>query len=142
MPPPSIVKFKVQFVSRDVPDDPRVEQLRAWCERFNESGLTPQLAGAGRSLGNLSFRLRAGERAFVITGSTLSTKQTLSPSDFVVTVCEANKRYILEQHGGGSLDLRVLYNGVDVSAFHPKSRQPDAHRAEGERAGTGGGRGR
>lgn len=48
----------------------------------------------------------------------------LSPSDFVVTVCEANKRYILDQHNGHSLDLRVLYNGVDVGAFHPKTRQP------------------
>lgn len=50
----------------------------------------------------------------------------LSPADFVVTVCEANKRYILEQHNAGSLDLRVLYNGVDVSAFHPKTRKPAA----------------
>ncbi len=50
----------------------------------------------------------------------------LSPADFVVTVCEANKRFILDQHGGGALDLRVLYNGVDVAAFHPKSRQPSA----------------
>lgn len=48
----------------------------------------------------------------------------LGPTDFVVTVCEANKRYILDHHGAGSLDLRVLYNGVDVAAFHPKSRQP------------------
>lgn len=49
----------------------------------------------------------------------------LRPSDFVVTVCEANKRYILEQHGAHDLDLRVLYNGVDVSAFHPKGRNPN-----------------
>ncbi|MGE3174923.1 MAG: glycosyltransferase family 4 protein [Planctomycetota bacterium] len=51
----------------------------------------------------------------------------LKPSDFVVTVCEANKRYILDQHQTeGTLDLRVLYNGVDVQAFHPGAREPSA----------------
>lgn len=85
-PPPSIVKFKVEFIGRDVPTDPRVDRLRDWCVRFNELGLTPTLAGAGRSLGNLSFRLREDELAFVITGSTLSTKETMAPNDFVTVL--------------------------------------------------------
>jgi len=49
----------------------------------------------------------------------------LGRSDFVVTVCEANKRHIVEQLGGDALDVRVLYNGVDTSAFHPRNRTPD-----------------
>ncbi len=49
----------------------------------------------------------------------------LGRSDFVVTVCEANKRYILERLGGDALDVRVLYNGVDTHAFHPRNRAPE-----------------
>ncbi len=50
----------------------------------------------------------------------------LGASDFAVTVCEANKNYIMENLEGHKLDLRVLYNGVDVNAFHPKERKPNA----------------
>ncbi len=50
----------------------------------------------------------------------------LGPSDFAVTVCEANKNFIMENRDGHKLDLRVLYNGVDVQAFHPGSRKPAA----------------
>ncbi len=50
----------------------------------------------------------------------------LGASDFVVTVCEANRRYILDNLEGHKLDLRVLYNGVDVTAFHPQTRKPSA----------------
>ena len=83
---PSIVKFKVEFVSREIPQDDRVGELRDWCVRFSDEGLTPQFQGGGRSLGNLSFRIRAGEPAFVITGSTLSSKQAMTPGDFVRVV--------------------------------------------------------
>ena len=86
MKPPSIVKFKVELVAPDVPGDERVDQLRRWCLRFNELGLTPQIPGQGRTQGNLSFRLRPGEPAFVITGSTLSTKGALAPGDFVTVL--------------------------------------------------------
>lgn len=78
-----IIKFTVEFVSRDVPRDERVRELRAWCDRFNESGLTPELPGEGRSLGNLSFRLKAGATAFVVTASALPSKGELFPEDFV-----------------------------------------------------------
>jgi glycosyltransferase involved in cell wall biosynthesis len=50
----------------------------------------------------------------------------LGASDFVVTVCDANKNYIMENLEGHKLDLRVLYNGVDVNAFHPSQRKPAA----------------
>jgi ribulose-5-phosphate 4-epimerase/fuculose-1-phosphate aldolase len=86
MKPPSIVKFKVELISPDVPGDERVEELRRWCIRFNALGLTPEIPGQGRTQGNLSFRLRPDEPAFVITGSTLSTKGTLAPGDFVTVL--------------------------------------------------------
>jgi ribulose-5-phosphate 4-epimerase/fuculose-1-phosphate aldolase len=86
MGPASIVKFKVQFVGHDVPTDPRVDTLRVWCERFNELGLTPMAPGGSRALGNLSFRLREDDAAFVITGSTLSTKERMASGDFVTVL--------------------------------------------------------
>ena len=98
MVPPSIVKFQVEFVSHDVPDDPRVAQLSGWCVRFNETGLTP-IHAEGRSLGNLSFRLRLGEPAFVITASTLPSKQSMSPSDFVTVFDSDLERAVVRAAG-------------------------------------------
>ena len=91
----SIVKFEVEFVSRDVPDDDRVGQLRNWCVRFDQGGLTPKLGGTGRSLGNLSFRLQPDSPAFVITASTLSSKDELAPGDFVTVLESDPKRKIV-----------------------------------------------
>ena len=91
----SIVKFKVRFVSRDIPSDERVSQLRSWCVCFNESGLTPKFEGTGRSLGNLSFRIKADDPAFVITGSTLSSKEELAPGDFVTVLNSDPERKIV-----------------------------------------------
>lgn len=82
----SIVKFKVDFVSERPPRDQRIDALREWCERFNRAGLTPRFGGTGRSLGNLSFRLSPESHAFVITGSTLDSKDALSNDDFVKVV--------------------------------------------------------
>ena len=130
MRPPSIVKFKVEFVAPDVPGDERVEQLRQWCLRFNELELTPQIAGQGRTQGNLSFRLRPGEPAFVVTASTLSTKETLAPGDFVTVL-----RSDLEQktvYAAGTRDpssesmmhFEIYRRRADVGAvFHGHDRQ-------------------
>ena len=49
----------------------------------------------------------------------------LRASSFVVTVCEANRAWIETQLAVDTkLDLRVLYNGVDTAAFHPRFRKP------------------
>ncbi len=134
MNPASIVKFQVEFVSREVPDDDRLGQLRDWCVRFNRSGLTPQLEGAGRSLGNLSFRLRPNEPAFVITGSTLSSKQELAPGDFVAvlqsdperkTVCAAGSR---DPSSESMMHFEIYKRRGDVGAiFHGHDREITAH---------------
>ena len=48
----------------------------------------------------------------------------LANSAFVVTVCEANARWIADELAGAQpLDVRVLYNGVDTQAFHPRHRR-------------------
>ena len=82
----SIVKFKVEFRSHNPPDDARVVELREWCNRFNQMGLTPHLQGTGRSLGNLSFRIVPMSPVFIITGSTLDSKDDLGPADFVKVI--------------------------------------------------------
>lgn len=46
----------------------------------------------------------------------------LRDAAFVVTVCEANRRWIEERLRGADLPLRVLYNGVDTAGFHPRHR--------------------
>ena len=49
------------------------------------------------------------------------------PARFVVTVCDANRQFILERLATGSrTPVRTLYNGVDLEQFHPRRRQPDA----------------
>ena len=46
---------------------------------------------------------------------------------FVVTVCDANRAHIRDHLAPDSVEQIVrLYNGVDLSAFHPRIRRPDA----------------
>ena len=136
MVPPSIVKFRVEFLSRDVPDDERVGQLRQWCVRFDQSGLTPPFEGVGRSLGNLSFRLRPNDPAFVITASTLMSKQDLTPADFVTVFrCDLERRTVYaagaRDPSSESLMHFEIYNRrPDVAAiFHGHDKQITARAA-------------
>jgi glycosyltransferase involved in cell wall biosynthesis len=47
-------------------------------------------------------------------------------ADAVVTVCDANRRYIEHELAGRGLrNLHVLRNGVDIDRFHPRHRAPD-----------------
>jgi L-fuculose-phosphate aldolase len=136
MKPPSIVKFKVELLAPDVPDDARVDELRQWCLRFNELGLTPQLADQGRTQGNLSFRLEPGAPAFVITGSTLSTKSVLAPGDFV-TVLRADReqktvyaRGTRDPSSESMLHFEIYRRRPEVGAiFHGHDRQITAQAA-------------
>lgn len=47
----------------------------------------------------------------------------LHNSSFAVTVCEANRRWIIERCKGGASDqVRVLYNGIDLEQWIPSAR--------------------
>ncbi len=72
------IRFNTRFVSDKVPSNPRIEELKEWCERFQRTGLTPEFEG--NYTGNLSFRCEDG---FVITASGLKSKQNLSNDCFV-----------------------------------------------------------
>ena len=72
------IRFNITFVSDQVPSDPRIYELKEWCERFQKACLTPEFEG--NYTGNLSFRSKEG---FVITASGLKNKQNLSNDCFV-----------------------------------------------------------
>jgi len=72
------IRFNITFVSDEIPIDPRIDELKEWCERFQKGGLTPEFEG--NYTGNLSFRSKEG---FVITASGLKNKQNLSNDCFV-----------------------------------------------------------
>ncbi len=72
-------KFKTQFVSDEIPTDPRISELRYWCNEFHRHSLAPE--EKGMSYGNLSFR-QAGD-GFIITASSLQMKKDLRGDCFV-----------------------------------------------------------
>jgi len=61
------VKFRVDFLSAAIPADARLEELKWWCAEFHRRNFAPPYGEF--SQGNLSFRIRPGEDAFIVTGS-------------------------------------------------------------------------
>ena len=75
------VKFATEFLSAAVPADVRLEELKTWCAEFHRRNFAPPYGEF--SQGNLSFRLRPGENAFVISGSQVGWKDSLTDDKFV-----------------------------------------------------------
>jgi L-fuculose-phosphate aldolase len=87
------VKFKVDFLSAAVPADARLEELKAWCAEFHRRNFAPPYGNF--SQGNLSFRIRPGEDAFVISGSQVGWKDRLTDDKFVtVQNCDLEKSIV------------------------------------------------
>lgn len=122
------VKFRVEFLSRAVPADARLEELKAWCAEFHRRNFAPPYGGF--SQGNLSFRIRPGEDAFIITGSQVGWKDRLDDERFVtVHGCDMERGIV---HASGTRDPSsesMLHFAVyrarrDVQAvFHGHSRE-------------------
>jgi len=72
------IRFNSIFVSDQAPRDPRIEELKEWCERFQKNELTPEVQG--NYTGNLSFRSGEG---FIITASGMKSKKNLADDCFV-----------------------------------------------------------
>ena len=120
------VKFKTEFINGNVPKDPRMEELKYWCNKFQDLNLTPLYKG--RSLGNLSFRLKDNEDAFIITASALALKGDLSDDSFVIVQSYGLKEGTIYASGTREPSSEsVLHAGVyrkrkDVNAiFHGHS---------------------
>lgn len=75
------VSFKTLFTDKHPPTDPAIAQLRYWCRRFHDLGLTPVFEES--SLGNLSFRPEKDNNVFIITASQLKLKNDLTEDAFV-----------------------------------------------------------
>lgn len=92
------VSFKTSFTDNHPPTDSAIEDLKRWCVRFHNLGLTPVYEGS--SLGNLSFRPEKGQNAFIITASQLKLKNNLTEDAFVkVPWCDPEKTIV---HASGT----------------------------------------
>jgi ribulose-5-phosphate 4-epimerase/fuculose-1-phosphate aldolase len=84
------VKFTTEFLSAAAPADARLGELKAWCAEFHKRNFAPPYGEF--SQGNLSFRIRPGETAFIISGSQVGWKDSLSDDRFVtVHDCDMEK---------------------------------------------------
>jgi ribulose-5-phosphate 4-epimerase/fuculose-1-phosphate aldolase len=87
------VKFATEFLSAAAPTDSRLEELKAWCAEFHKRNFAPPYGEF--SQGNLSFRIRSGETAFIISGSQVGWKDSLTDDKFVtVHGCDMEKSIV------------------------------------------------
>jgi ribulose-5-phosphate 4-epimerase/fuculose-1-phosphate aldolase len=122
------VKFKTEFLSAAVPVDARLEELKVWCAEFHRRNFAPPYGEF--SQGNLSFRIRPGEDAFVITGSQVGWKDRL-PDDRFVTVhgCDMERGIVSasgtrDPSSESMLHFAIYRARKDVQAvFHGHSRE-------------------
>ena len=122
------VKFKTEFVSTAIPSDARLEELKAWCAEFHRRNFAPPYGEF--SQGNLSFRLRPGEDAFIITGSQVGWKDRLADDRFVtVHGCDMERGIVYASGNRDPSSESMLHFAVyrarkDVQAvFHGHSRE-------------------
>jgi ribulose-5-phosphate 4-epimerase/fuculose-1-phosphate aldolase len=122
------VKFRTEFLSAAAPSDARLEELKAWCAEFHRRNFAPPYGEF--SQGNLSFRVRPGEDAFIITGSQVGWKDRL-PDDRFVTVLGCDLKQGIVRASGtrdpsseSMLHFAIYRARKDVQAvFHGHSRE-------------------
>ncbi len=121
-------KFKTEIIGEEVPNNPRLEELKHWCQIFHKCDLTPQYEGG--SYGNLSFRLQDDEDQFIITSSQIGFSDWLQDYCFTrVSSCDLRKR-IVYAYGVKSpssesmLHYAIYHQRNDVHAiFHGHSKK-------------------
>lgn len=122
------VKFLTEFLGQAVPCDPRLEELKFWCGEFHRLNFAPPYGEF--SQGNLSFRLKKDEDAFVITGSQVGWKDRLSDDKFVtVTGCDLSRGVVYatglrDPSSESMMHFAIYRRRPDVQAvFHGHSRE-------------------
>lgn len=120
------VKFSTQFVSKSAPESIYFDELKHWCNYFHKYNLAPPYNGG--SSGNLSFREKQSENAFIITGSKIGLKDALSDDKFVrVHSCYPEKNIVyasgkIEPSSESMLHYMIYRTRKDVHAiFHGHS---------------------
>ena len=114
------ISFNYFFISNQIINDPKIIELKKWCEIFQKNDLTPIING--NFTGNLSFKYLNG---FVITASGLRSKMNLGSESFVY-VKEYDKKsntfYIKGKKSPSSESVmhHLIYNNVNNvnSIFH------------------------
>jgi len=75
-------KFTSIFLDNTPPQHECLSELISWCELFQKNGLTP--AHNSGTSGNLSYRITTNSSEFIITGTGLQQKDTLTNEHFVL----------------------------------------------------------
>lgn len=122
------IKFRNKIVSKGVPKDPRIKELKYWCREFHLHNLAPPYKGG--SHGNLSFRVQNSKASFIITGSRIGLKKALSNNCFVKVSFVDLEKGIVYSHGTREpssetlLHFAIYRQRQDVNAvFHGHSKQ-------------------
>ena len=122
------VKFRTEFLSATVPTDGRLEELKTWCAEFHKRNFAPPYGEF--SQGNLSFRIRPGEMAFIVSGSQVGWKDRLTDDRFVtVHGCDLEKGAVSasgtrDPSSESMLHFAIYRARKDVQAvFHGHSRE-------------------
>lgn len=134
-------KFRTIFICREAPQDDRIRELTEWCKIFHELGLTPIVDG--RSMGNLSFRVKRGRNEFIITASGVGPKNILSQEFFVKVVeCDLENKIVYacglrEPSSESILHYRIYQLRNDINAvFHGHDEEITKHAKEIEAVET------
>ena len=122
------IKFRTVFLSAAIPQDDRLEQLKAWCTEFHRRNFAPPYGEF--SQGNLSFRIRPERTAFIITGSQVGWKDRLDNDKFItVHDCDLDKGTVTvsgtrDPSSESMLHYAIYRKRKDVQAvFHGHSRE-------------------
>ncbi|NOX71507.1 MAG: class II aldolase/adducin family protein [Candidatus Micrarchaeota archaeon] len=117
------VKFKTVFLKKEVQTDLRIEDLKYWISRFGFYDLCQPFAG--RSYGNMSFRLKPGSDEFIITSTQQGFREDITDDKFVKVVeCDMENIIVkvegLELPSSETFAHYVVYkNRPDINAvFH------------------------
>jgi len=122
------IKFKINLINDIIIKDPRIEELKHWCQIFDNLKLAPPYEGG--SYGNLSFREHQNKNIFIITGTQIGLKSELSDDKFVrVLDCDLKTQNIYAEGKRNPSSESMLHYAIyqqrkDVNAiFHGHSTE-------------------
>lgn len=87
-------KFKTFLISKEIPTDPQLGELKYWADQFLKLGLAPD-HGEG-AFGNLSFRVKDG---FIITCTRFGKNDVDSPQAYVKVISVDYKDQVVKAQG-------------------------------------------
>ncbi len=129
------IKFKTKIIDKKTLKHSGLEELKCWCREFHKFHLAPPYPGG--SYGNLSFRVKKGADAFIITGSKIGLKGKLTDDCFVkVSSCSLKSGTISisgvkEPSSESRIHFAIYHQRKDINAIfhgHCEKILSNAHR--------------